>query len=45
MISAWWLIIIIPFSIMGGYLACGVMTSNSEQEKCLHCKYNKEKSD
>ena len=43
MISAWWLIVIVPVSVMTGYIICGIMSSNTEQEKCLNCKYNKEK--
>ena len=45
MISAWWLIVIVPISVMVGYIACGLMSFNTKQEKCLNCKYNKEKSE
>lgn len=44
MISAWWLIAIVPVSIMVGYIICGSITFASEQEKCFNCRYNKEKS-
>lgn len=45
MISAWWLTVIVPVSIVAGYIACGLMSSNMAQEKCLNCRYNKEKSE
>ena len=38
MISAWWLILIIPFTFLCGYCLCGVLSSNSEQERCLACR-------
>ena len=44
MISAWWLALIIPVCVMGGYMLCGLMSIGSIADKCSNCLYNKEKS-
>lgn len=47
MISAWWLLLIIPACFLGGYVVCGVMASGSQADDCTECIYNarnKEKS-
>ena len=36
--SPLWLILIIPFTFLSGYCLCGVLSSNSEQERCLVCR-------
>ena len=47
MISAWWLLLIIPICSFAGYALCGVMSSGSQADDCSKCIYNahnKEKS-
>ena len=43
MISAWWLFLIIPLAFIVGYVSCGVISTNSEIERCQKCLYNKNK--
>lgn len=45
MISAWWLILIIPTVFISGYCLCGVLSSSSERDRCFECRMNKEKSE
>lgn len=40
MISAWWLLLIIPTCFLGGYVLCGTMTSGSQADDCAECMYN-----
>ena len=44
MISAWWLLAIIPASFLGGYILCGVMSIGAQVDRCSECLYKKEKS-
>lgn len=41
MIAAWWLTLIIPVCVMGGYILCSIMSFGSITDKCPR---NKEKS-
>lgn len=45
MISAWWLLLIIPVSFMVGYCFCGIVTSNERIERCLYCDHNKNRQE
>ena len=36
--SLWWLLLIIPSCFMGGYITCGILSSNREADKCIQCK-------
>lgn len=40
MISAWWLLLIIPLSGVIGYSFCGVLSGNTQADNCANCQYN-----
>ena len=41
--SPFWLFLIIPLTFTAGYISCGVMSTNSEIERCQKCIYDKNK--
>ena len=44
MISAWWLLLIIPVSFSVGYILAGVVSTGAQADQCNNCSYYKEKS-
>ena len=40
MISAWWLILVIPLSVAVGYGLCGMLSGNAQADQCANCQYN-----
>ena len=44
MISAWWLLLAIPSSIVIGYILCGILVTGAQSDKCIKCVCSKEKS-
>lgn len=43
MISAWWLILIVPVTFTAGYVLCGIMASGAQDDKCSSCMYEQSK--
>ena len=41
MISAWWLLLIIPTAFTFGYVLCGCMAIGKMSDKCNNCQYEK----
>lgn len=43
MISAWWLILIIPTAFTAGYVLCGIMATGAQEDRCSKCLYDHSK--
>ena len=40
MISAWWLLLIIPAASAAGIFITGLCAINSQQDRCANCQHN-----
>ena len=40
MISAWWLLLIIPVSATFGLALGGILSGNAQADNCANCQYN-----
>ena len=40
MISAWWLLLIVPFVSMAGVCLSGMFATKGQQDDCADCQYN-----
>ena len=40
MISAWWLLLIVPAASIAGACITGLCTTNSQLDHCADCQYN-----
>ena len=40
MISAWWLLLIVPAASIAGIFITGLCAVNSQQDRCAKCQYN-----
>ena len=39
MISAWWLLLIVPAAYIAGFALCGIMIMGSKSDECSECYY------
>ena len=40
MISAWWLILIIPITTIFGLTLGGMLSTKAQDDQCANCQYN-----
>ena len=43
MISAWWLLLIIPTAFCAGFALCAILGMNARDEECTYCEYRKDR--